>query len=69
MEIKDLRSLSPSELSSRVQQWKEELFRAKFKGQSGETRDTSIFRKLRKDIARAKTVLVEKKTQNTSPEA
>lgn len=60
MELKDLRQLGATELNSRVQQWGEELFRARFKGQTGETRDTSVFRKLRKNIARAKTILNEK---------
>ena len=57
MEAKELRSFSAEELKGRIRQWKEELFRASFKAQTNETKDTSVIGKLRKDIARAYTVL------------
>ena len=57
MEVKELRSFSVDELKGRIRQWKEDLFRAQFKAQTNETKDTSIMGKLRKDIARAYTVL------------
>ena len=60
MEANDLRQYTPEELSGRVRQWKEELFRLGFKMQTSEARDTSLYRKLRRDIARAQTVLSEK---------
>jgi large subunit ribosomal protein L29 len=60
MEASELRSFSVEELRGRIRQWKEELFRARFKSESSEAKDTSIFFKLRKDIARAMTVLNEK---------
>jgi|688.fasta_scaffold61877_10 large subunit ribosomal protein L29 len=60
MEAKELRSFSAEELKGRVKQWQEDLFRARFKGQSAEARDTSVFKKLKRDIARAQTVLTEK---------
>ena len=60
MEAQELRNFSVDELKGRVKQWQDELFRAKFKAQSSETKDTSIFQKLKKDIARGKTVLTEK---------
>lgn len=60
MEAKDLRSLSVEELKGRVRQWGDELFRSRFKAGTSETKDTSIFRKLRRDIARAHTVINEK---------
>lgn len=63
MEAKELRQFSAAELHGRVKQWREELFRHKFRAQSSEARDTSIVRKLRKDIARALTVLREKSTE------
>ncbi len=43
-----------------MHQWREELFRAKFKMQSSEAKDTSVFRKLKQDIARALTIISEK---------
>lgn len=60
MEAKELRTLGVDELRARCRQWGEELFRARFQAQSAEAKDTSVFKKLRKDIARAQTVLTEK---------
>jgi large subunit ribosomal protein L29 len=57
MEAKELKTFSVDELKGRIRQWKEELFRASFKAQTNETKDTSVIGKLRKDIARAYTVL------------
>lgn len=74
MEVQELRSLSVEELKSRVKQWKDDLFRARFKSFSSETKDTSVFKKLKKDVARANTVLTEKakgivvETTTTKPE-
>jgi large subunit ribosomal protein L29 len=60
MDASELRNFNIQELRGRITQWKEELFRARFKAESSETKDTSIFGKLRRDIARASTVLGEK---------
>jgi large subunit ribosomal protein L29 len=60
MDAKELRTLSVDELRARCRQWGEELFKARFKARTAEAKDTSIFKKLRKDIARAQTVLTEK---------
>jgi large subunit ribosomal protein L29 len=60
MEPSELRQFTVDELKGRILQWKEELFRARFKAQTSEAKDTSVLGKLRKDIARANTVLVEK---------
>lgn len=61
MEARELRELAIPELTTRVTQWREELFRSKLKKFSGEAGDTTASRKLRRDIARALTVLNEKK--------
>lgn len=60
METSELRELGAQELKTRVGQWKEELFRAKLKKFSGENKDTTAARKLRRNIARAITLLGEK---------
>lgn len=62
MEAKELRNCTADELHGRIKQWKEDLFRARFKGQTAEAKDTSVYRKLKKDIARAFTVLNDKKS-------
>jgi len=60
MDAKELRTLGVDELRARCRQWGEELFKARFMAGTAEAKDTSIFKKLRKDIARAQTVLTEK---------
>lgn len=60
MEASELRNFTVEELQSRIRQWRDELFRSKFKSESSEAKNTSVFRKLKKDIARAATVLTEK---------
>ncbi len=60
MEAVELRQLSVEELKGRVKQFKEDLVRARFKVQSAEERDTSVFKKIRRDVAKAQTVLSEK---------
>ncbi|NBX92219.1 MAG: 50S ribosomal protein L29 [Proteobacteria bacterium] len=60
MDAQELRQLSAEELKGRIKQGQEDLFRARFKGQSSEARDTSIFKKIRRDVARAQTVLTQK---------
>lgn len=59
MDASELRNFSTDELSARVKQWKGELFRSRFKAQAAEARDTSVVRKLRRDIARALTIMQE----------
>ncbi len=59
MEAKELRQLKKEEIQGKVLQWKEELFRSRFKAQTSEAKDTSIFIKLRRDIARGLTILSE----------
>ena len=60
MKVQELKNFTVDELNARINQWKEELFRSRFKAQSSEVRDTSVFRKLRRDVARAKTILNQK---------
>jgi len=60
MDATELKNFSVDELNGRVLQWREELFRSKFKTQSAEKKDTSVLRKLRRDIARGLTILNQK---------
>ncbi len=62
MEAKELRQLSVEELKGKIRQGKEEIFRAQFKQQSTESKDTTIVPKLKKDVARALTILNEKQS-------
>ena len=72
MDATELRQFTVKELNTRIHQWRDELFRAKFKAKSTDTKDTSIFKKLRRDIARGMTILSEKTksdgvTEKSSP--
>lgn len=60
MDTKELRGFSKEELTSRVKQWQEQIFRARFSAQTAEKRDTSVAKKLRRDVARALTLIREK---------
>ena len=60
MDAEELRQFSAEELKGRVRQWRDELFRSRFKNETAEAKDTSVFRKLRLNIARGLTVLGEK---------
>ena len=61
MEAQELRQMKKEELEGKLTQWREELFRSRFKSQTSEAKDTSIFLKLRRDIARGMTILNETK--------
>ena len=59
MEAQELRQLKKEELEGKIRTWREELFRNRFKSQTAEAKDTSVFKKLRRDIARGLTILQE----------
>lgn len=61
MKAKELRDFSAADLQTRIGQWQEEVFRSRFKVESSEARDTSVVPKLKRDIARAYTILAEKR--------
>ncbi len=61
MKTVDMRSLTESELNSKVDDLREDFFKLKFKHGIRQLEDTSTLRSLRKDIARLKTVINEKK--------
>ncbi len=60
MDAKELRDFSVEDLTARVKEWREELFRHRFKAQSSENRDTSVAKKTRQRIARALTIIRQK---------
>jgi large subunit ribosomal protein L29 len=52
-----LRDLSDDELLDRVHQAQEELFRLRFRAATQQLENPSLIRKLRRDVARIKTIL------------
>ncbi len=59
-DIATLRSKSPDELKEMTLSLKKELFNLRFQVASGEQKNTARFREVRRDIARAKTLLNER---------
>lgn len=60
MSVKDLRELSVQELENKIIDLKKELMDSRFSLATSQLEDTSIFRKIKKEIAQANTVLTEK---------
>lgn len=60
MKSHDMRTLAGEELANRLTGWEEEYFKARCDKAVGQLQNTSMVRKLRRDIARAKTILNEK---------
>ncbi len=55
--VEEFQSLKPGELAHRVLEWKKELFNLKMKAAVSPVKDTSQFKKLRRKIAQALTVM------------
>lgn len=61
MTAKEIRELSTEELSSKVKELKLELFNLKLQKTLGQLQDTAKIRTVKRDIAKIKTILTEKK--------
>jgi large subunit ribosomal protein L29 len=62
----EIRELSVADIESRIRDLEEERFRLQFRNATEPLEDPLRLRVIRRDIARLKTVLREKGTQNTS---
>jgi len=62
--VKELRDLSPEELSAKAVDLKKELFNLRFQQAMGQIENPMRIRMLRKDIAKTKTILKEKYGRN-----
>ena len=60
MDIKEIRKLSDAELKAKIIETKEELFTKRMQHASGTLEKPSELKKLRKDVARMKTILTER---------
>ncbi|GIX34032.1 MAG: 50S ribosomal protein L29 [Lysobacterales bacterium] len=60
MEAKDLRNKSKSELEAELLDLRKEQFSLRMQKASGQLKQTHELRRVRRDIARVKTVLAEK---------
>ena len=64
MKARELRDLPADELQSKEKEFREEEFNLRFKHDTGQLDKTDRLRKLRKDIARVKTILREKEASS-----
>ena len=62
MKVKDIRDLSADEIVKKVDAWEEELFNLRFQARMGQLANPLQLRMVRRDIARAKTVLQQMNT-------
>jgi large subunit ribosomal protein L29 len=61
MQAEEIRELSEEEILSRIAELEEERFRLRFRSATETLEDPLRFRVIRKDIARMKTILRERK--------
>jgi large subunit ribosomal protein L29 len=61
MKAEDIRIMSPDQLDEQLVRLKKEQFNLRFQRASGQLENTSRVREVRRDIARIKTVQVEKR--------
>tara|TARA_B100001250_G_scaffold140797_1_gene120518 strand:- start:253 stop:471 length:219 start_codon:yes stop_codon:yes gene_type:complete len=63
MSIQNLRELSVMELENKILDLKKELMESRFSLATSQIEDTSIFKKIKKEIAQANTVLNKKRSE------
>jgi large subunit ribosomal protein L29 len=62
MTTKEIRDLSPAEITAKSREIRETLLQARLRKQTGQVEKTHELRTLRKDIARLETILKQKNT-------
>jgi large subunit ribosomal protein L29 len=55
-----IRDLTDDEIDAKIGEAQEELFRLRFRGATQQLENPSLIRKLRRDVARMKTILSER---------
>ena len=63
MTSKEIRELSPAEITTKLREIRDQLLQLKLRKQTGQVEKTHELRTLRKDIARLETVATEKKAK------
>ncbi len=66
MDVKELQGMEPEELVGKVHELKQELFHLRCQHALGRIENPMKIRQVRKDVARAKTVLREKRSSGQS---
>ena len=65
MKAKELRDLKSEELMNKLNDFKSELFSLRFQLATGQLENTARIKMVKKDIARVKTILAERKLNET----
>ncbi|MEJ8552965.1 50S ribosomal protein L29 [Tepidibacter sp. Z1-5] len=65
MKAKELRDMTSSELNQKINEFKSELFSLRFQLATGQLENTSRVKFVRKDIARVKTILIERELEES----
>ncbi|MCB1104192.1 MAG: 50S ribosomal protein L29 [Opitutaceae bacterium] len=63
MTSKEIRELSPGEITTKLRELREQLLQLRLRKQTGQVEKTHELRALRKDIARLETILNQKNRQ------
>lgn len=66
MKPSEIREMNTEELIKKEAELREDVFRFRFKLSTGELEDTSKIKQARKDIARIKTILAERRKQEVA---
>ena len=69
MTSKEIRDLSPGEITTKLRETREQLLQLKLRKQTGQVEKTHELRTLRKDIARLETIANQKKAKAASKAA
>lgn len=64
MKVEDIRDLTDVEIGEQIVQASEELFRLRFRSATQELENPSLIQVLRRDVARMKTILRERESNN-----
>jgi large subunit ribosomal protein L29 len=62
MTAKEIRELSPAEITTKIRETREQLLQLRMRKQTGQVEKTHELRTLRKDIARLETIANQKKS-------
>jgi large subunit ribosomal protein L29 len=62
MSAAEFKDMNVKDLIEKEKQLREDLFRARFKLATGDIEDTSAIRKMRRDIARIKTIITQRQS-------
>ena len=68
MSVDNLRELSIMELENKILELKKELMESRFSLATSQIEDTSVFKKIKKEIAQTNTILNQKKEEEKMKE-